>query len=171
MLIGSNLVVHGGFWFSDEGMKKAGATSQGTALQECYLNDIRVLDTDTYIWSRLRVSGAPPEHRFGHTLDVSGSDILMFGGWTKTSGARYKHEADPTSDECDYFMIWSTDSMSWRRGKYMGQPPNPRFGHTSTAIGPHLLIFGGWEYTKAQNEIIVLRECTSQAQGEGIMDE
>lgn len=91
----------------------------------------------------------------------------MFGGWTKTSGARYKHEADPTSDECDYFMIWSTDSMSWRRGKYMGQPPNPRFGHTSTAIGPHLLIFGGWEYTKAQNEIIVLRECTSQAQGNG----
>lgn len=122
-----------------------------------------MLDTDTYIWSRLRVSGAPPEHRFGHTLDVSGSDILMFGGWTKTSGARYKHEADPTSDECDYFMIWSTDSMSWRRGKYMGSPPNPRFGHTSTAIGPHLLIFGGWEYTKAQNEIIVLRECTSQA--------
>ena len=77
MLIGSNLVVHGGFWFSSEQMKKAGATSQGSALQECYLNDIRVLDTDTYIWSRLRVSGAPPEHRFGHTLDVSGSDILM----------------------------------------------------------------------------------------------
>ena len=52
--------------------------------------------------------------------------------------------------------------MSWKRGKYLGQPPTIRFGHTSTAIGPHLLIFGGWEYTKAQNEIIVLRECTNR---------
>jgi hypothetical protein len=48
------------------------------------------------------------------------------------------------------------------RGKYIGNPPTSRFGHTSTAIGPHLLIFGGWEYTKAQNEIIVLRECTNK---------
>ena len=48
----------------------------------------------------------------------------------------------------------------------MGQPPTIRFGHTSTAIGPHLLIFGGWEYTKAQNEIIVLRECTNRDENE-----
>lgn len=52
--------------------------------------------------------------------------------------------------------------MSWKRGKYIGVPPTTRFGHTSTAIGPHLLIFGGWEYSKAQNEIIVLRETTSR---------
>ena len=44
----------------------------------------------------------------------------------------------------------------------MGNPPTSRFGHTATAIGPHLLIFGGWEYTKAQNEIIVLREVSNQ---------
>jgi hypothetical protein len=62
-------------------------------------------------------------------------------------------------------MIWSTDTMSWKRGKYIGNPPTSRFGHTSTAIGPHLLIFGGWEHTKAQNEIIVLRECTNKLNG------
>lgn len=93
-------------------------------------------------------------------MDVSGSDIVMFGGWTKTSGARFKHE--PTEEQCDYFMIWSTDTMSWKKGKYLGTPPTSRFGHTSTAIGPHLLIFGGWELTKAQNDIIVLRECTTR---------
>lgn len=143
-------------------MKSAGFKYQGTALQDCYLNDIRVLDTENYVWSRLRVSGTPPEHRFGHTMDVSGSDIVMFGGWSKTSGARFKHE--PTEGECDYFMIWSTDTMSWKRGKYLGNPPTIRFGHTSTAIGPHLLIFGGWEYTKACSEIIVLREMSNGAQ-------
>lgn len=36
-----------------------------------------------------------------------------------------------------------------------------RYGHTTTAIGPHLLIFGGWELNKAQNEVIVLRDCES----------
>ena len=78
--------------------------------------------------------------------------------------ARYKHESN--EDSCDYFMIWSTDTMSWKRGKYLGQPQAARFGHTSTAIGPHLLIFGGWEHTKAQNDIIVLRECTNRPEGE-----
>ena len=118
ILIGSNLVIHGGFYFNDEHMRRAGAGKQGTALQECYLNDIRVLDTESFIWARLRVSGTPPLHRFGHTMDVSGSDIIMFGGWTKTSGARYKHEG--TEESCDYFQIWSTDTMSWKKGKYLG---------------------------------------------------
>lgn len=48
--------------------------------------------------------------------------------------------------------------MQWKLGKYIGNPPTQRYGHTATAIGPHLLIFGGWEFSKAINEIIVLRE-------------
>lgn len=47
------------------------------------MDDIRVLDTDTFVWSRLRISGLLSEARYGHTLNISGSDILMFGGWTK----------------------------------------------------------------------------------------
>jgi len=57
-------------------------------------------------------------------------------------------------------MVWNTETMSWKQGKYIGNPPTQRYGHTATAIGPHLLIFGGWEFSKAQNEIIVLREYT-----------
>jgi len=48
--------------------------------------------------------------------------------------------------------------MTWEKGAYVGLPPTPRYGHSATAIGPHLLIFGGWEFSKAINEIIVLRE-------------
>jgi host cell factor len=53
--------------------------------------------------------------------------------------------------------------MTWEKGNYVGLPPTPRYGHTATAIGPHLLIFGGWEFSKAINEIIVLREFNPQA--------
>ena len=72
ILIGTNLVVHGGFYFNDDHMK-TNVGRVGTALQECYLKDIRLLDTETFIWSRLRVSLSPPEHRFDHTMDISGS--------------------------------------------------------------------------------------------------
>lgn len=89
----------------------------------------------------------------------------MFGGWTINSGNRAKHEIK--KEQCEYFMIWNTETMSWKKGKYIGNPPTQRYGHTSTAIGPHLLIFGGWEYSKAQNEIIVLREFNQEASQNG----
>lgn len=131
----------------------------GNYLQGCYLSDIRVLDTETLLWSRLRVSGAPPEPRYGHTLDLSESDIVMFGGWTFKSNLR--DQAETTGAICPYFMVLNTEEMSWESGKYLRTPPTNRYGHTTTAIGPHLLIFGGWELNKAQNEVIVLRDCTS----------
>jgi len=87
ILVGTNLVVHGGFNFDEPTYKKENK-KYGSYLQGCYLNDIRVLDTESLLWSRLRVSGTPPEPRSGHTLDLSESDIVMFGGWTHKSNVR-----------------------------------------------------------------------------------
>ena len=87
ILVGSNLVIHGGFFFDEASYKKE-HKKYGTVLQNCYLSDIRVLDTEALLWSRLRVSGAPPEPRYGHTLDLSEGDIVMFGGWTHKSNLR-----------------------------------------------------------------------------------
>ncbi len=53
----------------------------GSTLQSCYLNDFRVLDLETYVWSRLRTHGTPMQPRFGHTLVMSGTDLVGFGGW------------------------------------------------------------------------------------------
>jgi hypothetical protein len=58
----------------------------------------------------------------------------------------------------DYFLVLNTETMSWESGKYLGTPPLSRYGHTTTSIGPHMLIFGGWEYSRATNEVIVLRD-------------
>jgi len=83
----------------------------------------------------------------------------MFGGWSYKSGNRALNEA--TGEACSYFMSLNTETMSWNPGKYYRGPPSNRYGHSTTAIGPHLLIFGGWEYSKAQNEVIVLRDCST----------
>ncbi len=63
----------------------------GTPTAASYLNDLRVLDTETLVWSRLRISGSPPDARYGHSLNISVSDILMFGGWTNASGNKASH--------------------------------------------------------------------------------
>ncbi len=57
-------------------------------------------------------------------------------------------------------MVLNTDTMSWERGKFSGLAPLSRYGHCSTSIGPHLLIFGGWEFNRASNDVIVLRDVT-----------
>ena len=91
----------------DDKLKTCGL-SQGSAVAASYLDDIRVLDTDTITWSRIRISGEPPIGRYGHTLNISGSEIIMFGGWTKNSGT---NSTKTESSECDYFMSWNTALM------------------------------------------------------------
>ena len=68
-------------------------------------------------------------------------------------------------------IVLNTETMSWEKPKAIGTPPLNRYGHTTISIGPHLLIFGsdhllnfillflgGWEYSRATNEVVVLRD-------------
>ena len=41
--------------------------------------------------------------------------------------------------------------------KFKRKAPENWYGHTATSIGSHLLIFGGWEYNWATNEVVILR--------------
>ena len=151
-VVGNNIMIQGGFYHDSS---RASDSRMGSKLKECYLNDLRVLDTETLVWSRLRVSGVPPRHCYGHTMDISGSDILVFGGY----GIFEKTQADVT----DFFVVLDTDTMTWNRKKCSGSPPQPRYGHTSTPIGPHLLVFGGWEKMKAMNDVFVIRDLSAIA--------
>lgn len=71
------------------------AKKYGTALKGCYYNDMRVLDTSTFVWSRVRVSGVPPLPRFSHTFDVSSTDLILLGGWTFDGNVPKKYPQIP----------------------------------------------------------------------------
>ncbi len=119
------------------------------------------MDTEKYEWARVRVSGTPPLPRYGHTANISGPDIIFFGGWSINSGARGEQNFIPPAD-IDYFIVLNTDNeLVWEKGKFEGQPPLSRYGHTATSIGPHILIFGGWEFNRAASEVVVLRDMTA----------
>ena len=111
------------------------------------------------IWIRIGISGRPPILRFGHSLSISGSNLILFGGWTNTSGIREKKDSIKTNEP--YVMALNTKTFSWENVVYFGELPPNRYGHSSTTIGSHLLIFGGWEHNRATNEVVILRDINS----------
>jgi len=170
LLIGESLLVHGGF--SMDNADIAQKDSSGDLLKNCYLSDIRVLDLGRMQWSRLRTHGEPPTGRFGHTLVLSEDDAVVFGGWSGTQkeapGVAFSlkekvrasdapNEA-PEEETCEYCMTLRTSDMNWVKNKYVGVPAPKRYGHSATAIGPHLIIVGGWDGGKPLADVVVLRD-------------
>lgn len=178
LLIGESLVIHGGFCIDSTDL--ASKDNSGYLLKSCYFNDMRVLDLSQMLWSRLRTHGVPPTGRFGHTLALSEDDAVVFGGWSGNLkeanpgvafSLRDKVKGDATTktrsgdEDCDYCFTLRTSDMHWMRNKYAGVPPSKRYGHTATAIGPHLIIIGGWDGGKPLNDVIVLRDRTVGEKG------
>lgn len=87
------------------------------------------------------MSGTPPLPRYSHSSNISGPDIIFFGGWSFNSGERGEQNFIPQQD-IDYFVVLNTENMCWEKGKFEGVPPINRYGHTASSIGPHVLIFG-----------------------------
>jgi len=170
LLIGESLLVHGGLFMDTTDL--ATKDNSGFLLQNCYLNDMRVLDLGRLLWSRLRTHGEPPTGRYAHTLVLSDDDAVLFGGWSGTNKAvqpgvafslrdKVKGKAEPDEElggTCDYCMTLRTADMTWIRNKFVGIPASRRYGHSATAIGPHLIIIGGWDGGKPLNDVIVLRD-------------
>ena len=74
VVVESNIIIQGGFNFmSEEGEKIVNILKRS--------NDLRILDTMNFTWSRLRVSGAPPIPCYFHSTDISDAEIIMFGGY------------------------------------------------------------------------------------------
>lgn len=86
VVIKNTLMIQGGFCFNEDILSHH--ESIGSSLQKCYLNDVRLLQTEKMLWVRLAISGSPPLPRFGHTLNISGSNIIMFGGWSVEGNIR-----------------------------------------------------------------------------------
>merc|ERR1712098_37069 len=106
----------------------------------------------------MRTHGSPPPGRFGHSLSLSGEDLVVFGGW---HGARKLETGTATTDDestCGYCYVLMTAEMTWSRVRYTGVPPSDRYGHTKTMVGPHAIVFGGWDGGKPLNDLIVLRD-------------
>eukprot|EP00301_Raphidiophrys_heterophryoidea_P002266 c11061_g1_i3.p1 GENE.c11061_g1_i3~~c11061_g1_i3.p1 ORF type:complete len:1007 (-),score=267.88 c11061_g1_i3:703-3723(-) len=85
------------------------------------------------VWSMAAVSGAPPSGRRGHSANVVGDELLVFGG------------LDHTGKLSDSLFVLDIKTLTWKSDvAARGQVPTPRSHHSATVlIEGTILIFGG----------------------------
>jgi len=81
-------------------------------------------------WKRLEVSGNVPKPRYGHSANVLGKKVIIFGG-TKVG-----------SQDSDELFILNTKKMKWKQCPAKGIAP-VRTQHSACVIDKKLYIFGG----------------------------
>jgi len=94
-----------------------------------------------------------PKGRRDHTLTLLNGKIYLFGGWNCVES---------------YNDLWTLDFKNkwrWSQVNMVGNIPGPRRGHSATAIGTKLYIFGGiYGYTRFFNELYCLDTKTMEWQ-------
>eukprot|EP01083_Nonionella_stella_P156382 506369_1 len=83
-------------------------------------------------WQQLNVTGTAPCPRRGHTANVIGSHMFIFGGLYGFS--KYLND----------LHIYNGDKSEWIQPELVGNTrPPPRAWHTSNTVGKQILFFGG----------------------------
>ena len=129
--VGTTLYIHGGY---------DGAT---------WLSDLYVLDTaaEEPAWRVPGVAGSAPTARACHTLTTLGRQVFVFGGYDGSRFCGDLHVLDVDA---------GVDAAVWVQPQVAGVPPQARSGHTSTAVGTRVVVFGGYSGTTHLRDVHVL---------------
>jgi len=107
----------------------------GGVRQGRFVNDVHVMDMNTYRWSKSRPTGSPPGPRAYHTLTpIGGGRVVLVGGSDDRQAFGDVHVLDTACHP----WAWSEPCTS-------GLHPTPRSGHIALRVSPrHILVAGGW---------------------------
>jgi len=94
---------------------------------------VYVLDFGTMRWSQPLVQGPPPIPRFGQTMTLVGSKVVIFGG---SSGAHHMLTND-------HVAILDLETLVWSQIRPAGPTPFPLHYHTANLYANKILYFGG----------------------------
>ena len=97
-----------------------------------YLDETWVMDVGKVAWQQVMCSGQVPPPRYGHSAQIVGSRMFIFGG---------KGQNDKIFNDV-YFL--DLVEWIWVQVQSISQGPNPRFNHASALVGRKLVIHGGW---------------------------
>eukprot|EP01113_Clastostelium_recurvatum_P006019 TRINITY_DN1271_c0_g1_i1.p1 TRINITY_DN1271_c0_g1~~TRINITY_DN1271_c0_g1_i1.p1 ORF type:complete len:458 (-),score=145.85 TRINITY_DN1271_c0_g1_i1:121-1494(-) len=119
--------------------------------------ELAVFNPVTYTWtniSRAQVRGDAPPSRTNHAAAAVGTKMYIFGGNNNSAAGTYQ--------VLDDFHCLDTETLTWHNmtATTQGTRPAHRSGHTLTAIGTKLYLFGGgvWrpdEWVNKYNDIHV----------------
>lgn len=91
-----------------------------------YLSDVYILDTDSFVWSKLNTMGQLLSPRAGHTTVALGKYLFVFGGFS-----------DEENLYDDVYML-DVDAGVWNKIMATGEGPSARFSMAGECLDPHL---------------------------------
>ena len=97
-----------------------------------YFNDTYTLDTEHHLWHKIACSGEAPTPRYGHSAELIGSRMFVFGGHGEVGALRDMYFLD--------LVEWS-----WVPLSVTSACPSPRFFHASLLVGRKVVVHGGWD--------------------------
>ena len=113
-----------------------------------YYNDTYVLDTENRLWHKVQCSGEAPAPRYGHSVELVGSRMFVFGGRGASGALRDISFLD--------LVEWTWVSVS-----VTSASPSPRFFHASLLVGRKIVIHGGWDaHTRCMGDLWVFNSDT-----------
>lgn len=118
---------------------------------------LSIFDPYARMWTNVpnsQLHGTPPVSRTNHASASINKKMYMFGGNNNNEAGMYQ--------VLDDFSVLDSETMTWSRPETTGERPTARSGHTLTAIGKKLYLFGGgvWNETEGwvhkYNDVYVL---------------
>eukprot|EP01059_Diplonema_ambulator_P011473 TRINITY_DN21408_c0_g1_i1.p1 TRINITY_DN21408_c0_g1~~TRINITY_DN21408_c0_g1_i1.p1 ORF type:complete len:417 (+),score=95.17 TRINITY_DN21408_c0_g1_i1:43-1293(+) len=114
-----------------------GGVADHAGVHNWWLNDLWVLNLETYEWSRIPSLGClTPDRRKGHTAVVHNDKMYVFGGG----------QDDLNNPLLLFNDIWELDfeTERWTACDYGGEIPEPRMYHTCVmGDAQNMVLFGG----------------------------
>eukprot|EP00742_Colponemidia_sp_Colp-10_P005995 GILJ01006416.1.p1 GENE.GILJ01006416.1~~GILJ01006416.1.p1 ORF type:complete len:649 (-),score=92.42 GILJ01006416.1:463-2349(-) len=117
-----------------------GAIDIGDCLR--LMNDVHVLNTDTWVWSIPNIKGTPPMARAFHSVDLVNNRVLVCGGETSITFA-------------DLYALDIKDPNRMRWERPLSDTMFDLHLHASAALHDKLLVYGGLD-ENLKNDIVLL---------------
>jgi len=111
------------------------------------LNELHSMEFGVRNWTKHVPKGAVPERRGGHTANLVGKYVIVYGG--KAGGNKGLFGEIHFGDAGD---------LSWSKTKGTGYKPEPRANHASTVLDNNKIFFFGGDLgnSKLTNEMLLL---------------
>ncbi|KAG1710333.1 hypothetical protein DVH05_017337 [Phytophthora capsici] len=121
----------------------------GTDDDERTLGDLHVFDMKTHRWTT-PLNCETITRTWHDAVYLSSKNlVLVFGG---ERNSKVEGELDLLSD----IMVLDTECFLWYPPAVQGSPPSARSGHTCTAIGNDIVVFGGSRGRNRQSSVHIL---------------
>ncbi|XP_013652386.2 tip elongation aberrant protein 1 isoform X2 [Brassica napus] len=97
----------------------------GEDLDDYYLSDVHILDTETFVWKQMKTSGQVLTPRAGHVTVPIERTLFVFGGFTDSQNLY------------DDLYVLDVETGVWSKLVAMEEGPAARFSAGAVCLGPY----------------------------------